>query len=337
MQEEYAISFIIPIDYKYAARTEGVLGQCLDSILEQDFSLFEIIFVNIGREDDMPDISAPFVRRDSRAKSLHIDRDNDFMEYKAFNVAVQEASGRHVMMLPPVDYLAEEALETIVVGGNDIVFMKTNIAGINKEDLDGFTNKRILRNLGDKIMYGFLGPKLIRRNFLIENNIRYIEDITPENPLFVQMDFHRQLYFSAQSFWITDYLCYGLTPVKKTRKSKKESVPEEEFNKILVVLSRWMGQDDRRTMHHWMASLYREGLLPAYAKMPRKLRVAYQTNVHDFRWLLDIQSNRPSKFAKSVSNMFGLGVASQMLRLRHSLPIIYSSVPKSKKKVDDED
>ena len=60
------ISIIVPI-----YNTERYLHRCIDSILAQTFTDFELILVDDGSTDDCPRICDEYARRDSRVKVIH--------------------------------------------------------------------------------------------------------------------------------------------------------------------------------------------------------------------------------------------------------------------------
>ena len=61
-----SISVIVPV-YK----VEAFLPRCIDSILAQTFTDFELILVNDGSPDNCPVICEEYARRDSRVRVLH--------------------------------------------------------------------------------------------------------------------------------------------------------------------------------------------------------------------------------------------------------------------------
>jgi glycosyltransferase involved in cell wall biosynthesis len=60
------ISVIVPI-----FRIEKYLPKCIDSLLEQSFSDFELILVNDGSPDACPQICDDYAKTDTRVKVVH--------------------------------------------------------------------------------------------------------------------------------------------------------------------------------------------------------------------------------------------------------------------------
>ena len=63
---EPSVSIIVPV-YK----VEAYLRRCLDSILSQDFSDYEVILLNDGSPDNSPVICDEYASIDSRFKVIH--------------------------------------------------------------------------------------------------------------------------------------------------------------------------------------------------------------------------------------------------------------------------
>ena len=61
-----SISVIVPV-YK----VEAFLPRCVDSILAQTFSDFELLLVNDGSPDNCPVICEEYARKDPRVRVLH--------------------------------------------------------------------------------------------------------------------------------------------------------------------------------------------------------------------------------------------------------------------------
>ena len=63
---ETAISVIVPV-----YRVEKYLLACIDSILNQTFTDFELILVDDGSPDRCPEICDEVARRDARVRVIH--------------------------------------------------------------------------------------------------------------------------------------------------------------------------------------------------------------------------------------------------------------------------
>lgn len=195
---EQLVSVIVPV-YK----VEAYLCQCVDSILGQTYRDLEVILVDDGSPDGCPDICDNYALQDSRVKVIH--KVNGGLS-DARNVGLEVACGEYVMFVDSDDYWA----------GPEVVSELVNEFGNNGKEWDFliFHFKNYYQRI-DKMVEGKLFPefsyhwkkdekiisliscalfpmsawsKLIRRDFLIRNNIRFIKGITGEDtPWFFEL------------------------------------------------------------------------------------------------------------------------------------------------------
>ena len=185
------ISLIIPV-----FNVEEYLEQCLESIIEQSFSDYEVILVDDGSTDKSMEIIREYKKRFNQVKVLS-QRNKGVSE--ARNLALKYAKGEYVLYIDSDDFLRFNMLEIMVNKANktnaDIVMCNYNLYyGVNNKN-----NRMVSYNvLEDKIysssevidmilnfnIQGQLWNKLFKRSLLLENNFefesgRYIQDIFP--------------------------------------------------------------------------------------------------------------------------------------------------------------
>ncbi len=110
------ISIVIPI-YK----VEKYLQRCIDSVLSQDFTDWEMILVDDGSPDRCPEICDENTHNDSRIKVIH--KANGGL-ISARQAGVRIASGKYLMHLDSDDWLQPKALSTLynqIIKGYDMV------------------------------------------------------------------------------------------------------------------------------------------------------------------------------------------------------------------------
>lgn len=167
------ISVIIPV---YNA--EATLNKCVDSVLMQQFSDFEVILVDDGSKDGSFQICEEYARKDSRVTVIH--KENGGVS-SARNRGLEIAKGKWVTFVDSDDYLGNVFLPNEEVGA-DIVF-GSYLNVIDAREVGGFSSK-VMReaSLGDVVArYGndtiLRGPcaKWFRRDLI--GNIRFPEDM----------------------------------------------------------------------------------------------------------------------------------------------------------------
>lgn len=105
-------SIIIPV-----YNVEKYLNQCVDSVLAQDFSDFELILVDDGSPDRCPQICDEYAEKDSRVVVIH--KENGGLS-DARNTGILKAQGEYVCFMDSDDYwLDTNALSKIAEKAQD--------------------------------------------------------------------------------------------------------------------------------------------------------------------------------------------------------------------------
>ena len=107
------ISIIVPV-YK----AEKYLHKCVDSLLEQTFTDFEILLVDDGSPDKSGEICDEYAEKDSRIRVFH--KENGGVS-SARNLALDNAKGEFVMFLDSDDWLDNVCLDVCINTINDNV------------------------------------------------------------------------------------------------------------------------------------------------------------------------------------------------------------------------
>lgn len=106
------ISVIVPI-----YNVEKYLSACLNSILAQTFTDFELILVDDGSVDASGRICDAYAEKDSRVRAFHIPNGG---VSKARNFGLDNATGEYVVFIDSDDFVDESYLEKLVCGGYDL-------------------------------------------------------------------------------------------------------------------------------------------------------------------------------------------------------------------------
>ena len=100
------ISIIVPV-YKVA----DLLPRCVDSVLAQTYSDWELILVDDGSPDNSGDICEDYAKRDSRIHVIH--KPNGGLS-DARNAGIPTAKGRYLTFLDSDDWINERYLENLL-------------------------------------------------------------------------------------------------------------------------------------------------------------------------------------------------------------------------------
>ena len=176
-------SIVIPV-----YNVEKYIDKCLNSILNQTYSNFEVIIVNDGSPDNSQNIIDKYVKSDNRFKS-YIKSNGGLSD--ARNYGVKYCSGDYLLFVDSDDYVENNCLDKIneaLIANNDIdvIKIKINIVDdsgnlIRKEkglDKEGYTDFNELAKIE------FLEPAwsyIYNLSFWNRNNFKYMKGVVHED------------------------------------------------------------------------------------------------------------------------------------------------------------
>lgn len=176
------ISVIVPI---YGV--EKYLREAVDSILNQTLKDLEIILIDDGGKDLCPQIIDEYAAKDSRVVAIH--KPNGGYG-QTCNVGLERATGEYIAIMEPDDYIDENMYQDLYniakENNSDIVKSKfyENIQAPDKKLLraalwdDEFFPKETC-TINEAFLFMYYHPSIwsciYRRDFLNENNIRFVE------------------------------------------------------------------------------------------------------------------------------------------------------------------
>lgn len=173
------ISIIVPV---YNA--EKTLNRCVDSILQQTFTDWELLLINDGSKDSSGEICNEYARKDERIKVLH--KENGGVS-SARNVGLNNAEGEWIVFVDSDDWILEGFLENFYSRYLKYTF-DLYVGNISVIDLSGE------KNIGDSIdvkicslrdaivKYGInklgdLHAKIFKKSILYQHCIQFNESI----------------------------------------------------------------------------------------------------------------------------------------------------------------
>ncbi|WP_297900490.1 glycosyltransferase [uncultured Parabacteroides sp.] len=171
------ISIIVPV-----YNVESYLSCCIDSILNQTFSDWELLLINDGSKDGSGTICDLYASRNNRIRVFH--QVNQGVS-SARNQGIELAKGKYLMFIDADDYVAENILEKMLYPAEiyniDVVLCGVTTSSDIKLNIPTY---RVLQH--DFIMNGlyplwFNGgcnlnsvcAKLYRRKVFLNNDIRF--------------------------------------------------------------------------------------------------------------------------------------------------------------------
>ena len=187
------LSIIIPV-----YNTETYLSSCVESILSQDFSDFEVLLVDDGSMDGSGQVCDEYAAKDSRIRVFH--KENGGVS-SARNLGLDYAEGEWVYFVDSDDELLPDGLQVLVDNISDdvdLVMGGYERQELNKEIVNHYdTTARKLRlskleslkTLYHKysIYYtGWMWLRMFRNNIIQKENIRFDTELKiKEDTLFI--------------------------------------------------------------------------------------------------------------------------------------------------------
>lgn len=172
------ISVIVPV-YK----AEKYLHRCVDSILAQTFTNFELILVDDGSPDGSGTLCDEYAQKDRRVKVLH--KENGGVA-SARQCGIDNAKGEYTIHADPDDWVEPTMLEELynkaIAENADMVICDFYVDTINdciyrSQKVSDETSQKVLEDLLLHGLHGSLCNKLIKSACYTEFNIRFAENL----------------------------------------------------------------------------------------------------------------------------------------------------------------
>ena len=178
-KETLLFSIIIPV-----YNVEDYLPQCLDSVLCQSFSNFELILVNDGSTDSSLEICQQYKQKFSQI--ILIDKENGGLS-DARNTGLKTAKGEYIIFTDSDDYWQGkkvlEDLNNLISKTNPDIIIHEESRFFAENDVTCKFNQRFIKNKNGKFEDEILNlvyfdlyvasawDKVIKRSILIENEL----------------------------------------------------------------------------------------------------------------------------------------------------------------------
>ena len=271
MKDFGLISVIIPV-----YNVEKYLRQCLDSVLNQTYTNYEVIMVDDGSTDSSYDICLEYCKKDSRFKAFH--KENGGAS-SARNCALNIASGKYISFIDSDDWIDEDALERLLCKAEecnvDFVFFEaaiTDDTGMNRSGSYSYHKDygigmpfRLMREMVYHKEFHVSIPLLfMKRDFFVKHHISFYEGIMCEDMILAY-----QIYALAdraahlpESIYHRRYRANSVVTSKKTEKNFistntvyknvvefSENIPIERRNNTHVIRCAFNALNDYRALN----------------------------------------------------------------------------------------
>lgn len=242
------VSVIVPI-----YNNDKYLPKCIDSILSQTFTDFELLLIDDGSDDKSGLICDQYASIDARVRVFH--KENGGVS-SARNLGLESAMGEWVTFVDSDDWIEhsmyDKMLDKAIHENADIVYCDINMVYVNYEECwratKCVTSKELFLNNFILSEWTSLCNVLIKKQLFLSNNIT-----NPEGVPFCE-DYHvivRLMYFANK-------ICHVPEPLYNYNRIN-ESSAVHNYTPLYYSKGRWVNLD-------LIAFFKREGVYQSYAK-----------------------------------------------------------------------
>lgn len=207
--EKGLISIIVPV-----FNTERYLNQCIDSILKQSYSNWELILVDDGTYDNSYKICKNYEQQDERIRIVSVNYYTDG-NGEARNIGISLARGEYLAFIDSDDFVKESYLEELYqaavntnsdIAIGDYIYLKDGVFSFYeyKEDygVKEIDREEVLKKVPNNTRFVTVWGKLFKANLFdyIRFNSGYYEDL----------ELITRLYLMAKKFILVtnELYCY---------------------------------------------------------------------------------------------------------------------------------
>lgn len=230
------VSVIIPV-----YNVEDKLCRCLDSLMEQTFTDFEVILIDDGSTDNSGRICDEYVNQDLRFQVVH--KENRGVS-NSRNIGLNLAAGKYIVFVDSDDYVENSYIKVL----RDAICKNNQFAicGIYyvSENLENRVCQRLFTDfeleiknssmsiIGELLQdrrFNYVYGKIYSKEIIEKNNVRFEEDVSlGEDTVFV-MDYLKCIEYA----WIIGKAYYNYVKYSSSTLSSKYN--EDQFDKYAYV------------------------------------------------------------------------------------------------------
>lgn len=317
-------SIIIPC-YK----VEKYLSECVDSVLNQSFTDFEIILVDDGSPDRVPKICDEYAKKDNRIRVIH--QKNGGLS-RARNAGISVATGEYLICIDSDDYIAKSDVlariaektklgTDVVLYGYQKLFESKNSLGERAVPiLDGVcsTSKMLFSVLGNNSYCGTAWTKAVKLSILHEHKIEFRPGMISED-----IDWYLHLMCYAKTFdSINDVaIIYRQRPGSISHSAKIDSLKDN-----LWILENWPERikktvKDQTTIEALMSvmAFYYANALVLFSGYDKKESAPFKERMKAMSYLQNYAVTPRAKIIKRFYKLLGFDATVFLLKILANL------------------
>ena len=310
-------SVVVPV-----YNVESYLRECVDSILSQSFTDFELILVDDGSKDSSGAICDEYAASDARVIVVHKENGG---QSTARNRGVEIANGEFAIFLDSDDMICDKNffldVHNVATNADVIAFRyckyyadgRADECGISLDGVQCGEKVDFLRKLVSRdAFFCSCWSKATRMSVLKDNNIVFDESLSCED-----MDWYFNVVSHAERFVAIDkpYVYYRQRENSVTSSFKKKSITD-----YIYTIEKWYDnfsaierEEEREVMLSALAKLYCN-LLISYSRHINDLKDC-KKKIFSFKALLSYKMNPRTAKISLFAKVFGLGFTCFILNI----------------------
>ncbi|NBM15762.1 bifunctional glycosyltransferase family 2 protein/CDP-glycerol:glycerophosphate glycerophosphotransferase [Streptomyces sp. GC420] len=291
-----------------AYNVQGYLRECLDSVLQQDFTDFEIIAVDDCSPDASGAILDEYAALDSRVRVLHLPENIGLG--RARNAGMEQATGDYLLFLDSDDHLTPGALSAVAARLEETAEPDILVYDYARTYWDGTVRRNLLGAVLEKSAAAGVFPpaerpelldllqiawnKAYRREFVERHRFRFPPGYYEDAPWTFSS------LITAERIAVLDRICVLYRQRREggnilNTRSRKHFDVFDQYSRLFAYLDehpeldQWRPEMFRKMVDHYLTVLDRPGRLPRNARAEFFHRAAA-----DYRRLLPRGFERPA-------------------------------------------
>lgn len=193
------VSIIIPV-----YNTEKYLTKCIESILKQDYTDFELLLIDDGSKDKSGLICDKYAKKDKRIKVFH--KENGGVS-SARNLGIEKSKGKYISFVDADDEVRPTYLNKLnnYIQQSDIVFFPSIWIHEDKSKLiilaDNFYSEKydsieqeillLMKNDSGYNLFGYTWNKIFKADIIKEKDIKFIDNLAVSEDEIFTLDYCR--------------------------------------------------------------------------------------------------------------------------------------------------
>lgn len=320
---EPTLSIIIPV-----FNVAQYLSICIESVINQSYSDYEIILVNDGSTDDSGIICDEYSMKYKNIKVIH--KTNGGLS-DARNYGITQANGKYLIFLDSDDFWENESLNKIMFeiqksNEVDLCFLSRSkyLGENNKKEFINYDSQKYnsknyidvleLLSLENKLQVSAC-TKIINREIIVKNNLVFEKGLLNED-----IDFFFNLMLYVKDIVVIDVPFYNYRANRIG--SITNSIGEKNIRDRYNIIIKWIDIVEKKFINERIKLYYYrmigyeyEVLLGSIDFLEKNTRNIYLELLREIRWIYKYRKNRRSRCINVIINAIGLGNTSKLLNI----------------------